>query len=743
MPPRRSAAQGSATRAGFDTTPPRAVAHARRNPSPPATNDLDKNDSGPRMTPHASLERLTAALAAAGLLTLAACGGGGGSTTSDTGAAGATTPTPVATSVTFTGVAATGAPLSGAAIRIKDRTGAVVCDTVADAEGRYRCGLGAGPKPPFVITATLDQTSLTSMAAEATRGTLNVTPLTHLIAARLASNGDPGQLAADIQASPGAVDKTKLEAAVAAMMAVLRPVLDALGEQTHPLTGSFRADGTGHDKLLDALQVSVRPSGDRSNIEITVRTLPTSEHDAPVKVSFTSADAAPAPITQTISPAQMGTDNIPVLLADMMRRMTACYALPQSDRVTNGELAGSALRADACRTLFVDNDPAGYLNNGARVGPGAAFGGMFRANGTGVVFDRPAFEFYRANGDLVFSYRWTSPAGAVDNEQLVARKVGTALKIVGNQYQYDARIRAWAQSREMINTPAFSHIDTGYNLYVSNRVNSLGNSVFSKVEVTTPRGNILTLEPQSGLSYLTLVNGGGQLTGTSVVRLNGRYVDPTTAGHPKDKETALFYADPVANSDEVIRAIPDHGVWRYEFFHADGVTPNVVQHYRTVSRAPTLGEVNAMPFVELTPAARADVVAMSSAKGLILFDKTPSADDPAFAPIAAPNGGDFWFVPSGALAPTSISLYGRAPQVSAPGVTPVVPGARFNDSMSVSTLARKASMPCSRQSAGDLHCDASFPNQFAVGSNVNAFEMWARNARQVEVSKLIGFYKLN
>lgn len=690
------------------------------------------------------VKRIAAALSSAGLLTLAACGGGGGSTTSAEGPASSAAPasTPTASSVTFSGVAATGAALSGARIQVKDRTGAVICDTVADSDGAYTCDLGVAPKAPFVITATLDETSLTSMFAEASSSTVNITPLTHLIAARLSSNGDPAQLAADIQVSASAIDKAKIDAAVAQMLAVLQPVRDALGEQTNPLTGNFSANGTGHDKLLDALQISVRPAGTASNIEITVRTRPTGEDAAPVKVTFSSADTAPTAVASSVSAVDLGADNIPVLLFDMMRRLTACYALPQTDRVTNGEQAGSTIKADACKQLFVNNDPATYLSNGMRVSPSGHFGGIFRAGSTGVTFDRPNFEFYRANGDLVMSYRWTSASGATDNDQIVARKVNGSLQIIGNQYAYDARVRAWAQNRELLNSPTFNHIDTGYSLWVANRVDGSGNPIFSRVEVTTPRGNILTLRPSSGLSFLVLMNASNQPTATSVLRLNGRYIDPTVSGHPKDKETSLFYADSTVYTDDVIRAIPDQGVWKMEFFHADGVTPNVVQHYRTTSRAPTLGEVAMMSFAEVTAAAKADLVSRTAASGLLVLDKTPSADAPSYAPLVAPNGGDFWTVPSGALAPVSVSVYGRAPQVSAAGVTPVVLGARFNDNLSVASVARKALVPCSRQSVGDLHCDATLQNQFAVGSNINSIEMWARSARQVETSKIVGLYKL-
>ena len=702
-------------------------------------------------------KRLTLALVGAGCIALAGCGGSDSSTTigaTPTGGAtttgGSTTttggsPTTIPTtpsSVVLTGTAATGAALADASLKIYDATGAVVCEVKTGSDGAYTCDLGISPKPPFVLVATQDETSLVSIAPDAITGTVNITPLTNLIASTLSSNGDPQKLVDDIKSTPASVDAAKVKASVDRVMTALKPLLDALGTQGNPITTAFKADGTGQDRLLDLLQVSVRPDGTGANNEVTVKSAPSASDSDPLRISFKSSDSTIDPLpTGSVSAESLGNDNVAVLVSDMLKRMTACYAVPLADRVTNGSTTGSMPKSPTCTSLFLNSDPAGFLSNGATVSPTAAFSGMFKTGSTGVVFDRGSFEFKRVNGDYVFSYRWTAADGSTDNENMVARKVGDSLKLIGNQYKYNATVRPYAQVRDLVNTPAFSSINTGYNIWIANRTVG-GNAVFSKVLVTTPKGNVVTYRPTSGLSYLVIekqpAQGGNPavLASTSVLRLAGRYIDPTTPGLPKDKETAIvFSADPATATDDIIRTIPDQSVWKLEFFHADRVTPNVVQTYRTNSRAMTLAEVAATTFVDLTAPARAAVIEGSSALGAFPFD-APDAASPNWVDIGT-SGTAFWRVPSGALAPTSISVFGKPPT----GFTP-----RFSDTVNVSTNARGAIIKCSRQSIDDTHCDTPVGvgqmGQYAVGWKVDALELWARSSRQVEISKLVGFYKL-
>lgn len=681
--------------------------------------------------------QLVLALAAAGLAALGGCGGGGGgdAVPSPSPTSSSAAPAPDAPSaVVLSGTVATGAPFAGAALKVVDATGATVCETVVGADGGYACDLGTAPKVPLAIVAERDGERLVGVAAEIAGGTANVTPITHLVAARLASNGDPLSLVEDVRTSPDMVTPAAVDAAVGAVMTALRPLADAVGANGDPIRTRFAVDGTGHDRLLDTIQVSVRPTGTESNVEITVRTRPGAEDAPPVSLSFTTRDAAiPALSATTVNPATIGGDNIAALIVDLLARTEACYALPRAQRVTNGANPGSTVAAPQCRGLFVGDDPATFLSNGARVGPQGAFKGMF-GSGVGVRFERGTFDFRRAGGDYVISYRWSATDGSTDNESLVARREGAVLKFIGNQYAYDARVRPIAQHRDLIRAPQWSSIATGYNMWIANVVDGAGSPIFERAVVTTPRGTQLTFRPTPGLSQLALARPDGSLSGSGVLWLNGRFLDPAAPGHPRDRESSMLFANPADWSDEAIRAIPDQSVWRVEFFHADPSVPNVVQTYRTISRAQTLAETARTPFAAITASARAGLIEAAGDRAGILVEAPGSLAEPNQADLGSP-ADPFWSVPAGAVAPTWVGVFGRAPSVGA------TPGARFTDGTTVPSAWRHALVRCSRQSLADTHCDPTHQDQFAQGTMLTALELWGRSARQVELSKLVGVYR--
>lgn len=703
-------------------------------------------------------ERGLALLCCAGLLALAGCGGGGGDAERPAGAPApqsGTAPGPSGTSATGTGpsapepmpqanapvvlsgTVATGAPLVGASLVVHDAGGASVCTQTIGADGVYACAIEAGARAPFVVIATRDDTRLVSVRAEATSGTVNVTPLTHLIAATLSPSGDPVRLVDEIRTAPATIDPARLRASVERVMTALRPLLETLGTTTDPIAGRFAADGTGHDQLLDLLQVSVRPevsaNGSAANIEVTVRARPTSAEAPPVSIAFRSdAPSVPALDRTAVSAAAIPAAgvNVALAMADLLRRLNACYALPQATRVTQGTAYGSTVQAPECRGLFADDDPSTYLHGGARVGPNGAFKGLFSST-VGVVFDRPNFEFMRANGDYVIGYRWTAPNGSTDNDQIVVRRQGDRFKAIGNQYAYDSRVRSFAQWRDLVNSPTFSSLSTGYNVWIANRTDGNGQAIFTKVEVTTPRGNTLTYLPSDGMGWLVRARADGTPSTTPVLRLAARWIDPANTASLPQKESGMLLIDPPM-SDAELRDLPDQSVWKLEFFHRDG-SPNVIQTHRTTSRALTLGEVAATVFAEATPAARAALRATSGASGRYTFVAPPSAGTPSWVDLSVDGAvRDFWRVPSGAVAPTSVSLFGRAPGG----------GASFSDTAPVASIARAVQIRCSAQTVADTHCDAGLRDQYAVGGWFNAIELWARSSRQVELSTMLGLYTL-
>ncbi len=663
---------------------------------------------------------------------LAACGGGGGGSGEIAASA----------AVTLSGVAATGAPMAGAAVEVSDRKGDMVCRTTTGTDGKYDCTLDAGAQAPFAVSAKLEDQTLYSTSPAAESATVNITPLTTLIVSRLVPDGDPSTIGAAIHADPGVASETKVQARIDEVKTLLAPVLTAVGDTLDPIRGTFSADGTGHDRVLDALQISIRPEATSSNIEITVKTKPASDDDAPVKLTFNSADSAPASLAAEVRAEDLADDAIAGLAIGLMGRATACYAEPLDVRI-EGVAAGSVLatgdatsvQAPPCRHLFLNDDPSAYLDNGLAVGSAGAFSGLFKDPATGTKFDRVQFEYQWANGDYYLTFRTTSRSGAVGWSALTVRKQGGILKAVGNQYAYDAGVRPVAVDREFPGQPQFSWFGSGYGPAIRNRVDPVTRlAVFTEVHVTAPDGRVSLYRPLAGNIYMGIVSSAGvQRTNVNQI-LGSSFQDAATPGQPlqKDGNGGATFIEPQLTDAELM-ALPDHGAWKIEWVHADAGKANVVQVYRTLTRAPTLGEIRKMKFVQLSAAFKAELMARSDVltQQAFVFG-APSSLVPNTFLIGTAAGGDGWGLPEGAMAPTALAAYGRS-----------ATGASFSNSRSISGADRRGAISCTTLGAGDDHCGTDGGVvQFAEGSKVNFFELNTSTPRQMNVLKQIALYGL-
>jgi hypothetical protein len=672
----------------------------------------------------AGLSALTAAVA----LALTACGGGGTSQ-----------------SIVFGGVAATGAPMAQADVKVFDSSGTAVCDTTTADDGSYSCTLSAGAAAPFAVVAHLGEQSLYSTAATAASGTVNVTPLTTLIVARLAPSGDPASLVDAIKANPTVVDAQKLQAQVDEVKTLLAPLLTAVGDGANvdPISGTFAANGSGHDKVLDSLQVSIRPTGTSSNIEITVKAKPASDTSAPLQLSFKSDDAAPAPLTASIATADLVADGTSHQVDDLMQRLDACYALPLDQRIANvpaGAVSVTGTAADVtaveCKSLFVGDDPSTFKDNGATVGSTGAFAGLFKDASTGVKFDRGNFEYQWANGDMYVTFRTTSSTGVEAWSGMTVHAQAGVLKAIGNQYAYAAAVRPVAADREFPVQPQFSWFGSGYGAVIPNVIDPLtGQPLFKEANVTGPNGISWTFRPFAGYAWMTYVRPSGSQSANNNLFLAAAYQNPSTAGIPAQKDTATFL-DP-AFDDAALQALPDQGVWTVEWVFADTTKPDVVQTYRMLTRAPTIAEVRYMKFAQLSDQFKAELLARSDvvSSGAIVFG-APSATQPNVLSFGTASGGDGWTVPDGAPAPVEIDAFLNA-------AAPTGLGMPFTESTSVGVRDRKATIVCKARSPSDPHCDSSTGiNQFANGVRVNFFTLGSLTSRQLSVLKQISFNHL-
>ncbi|MGY4827579.1 hypothetical protein ACVNIS_03270 [Sphaerotilaceae bacterium SBD11-9] len=645
-------------------------------------------------------------------------------------------PPPPPAPLTVSGVAASGAAFVDAVVSITDSRGVVVgTSTALGASGAFSIPLAAGATAPFVITAQRSNVeggtdSLVSALDSAASATVNVTSVTTLIAARLSPSGNPLALATEMQAQPGLITSTTVATRVAELGQILAPVLAATSTTGFdPIAGSFTADGTGYDRLLDSISVHIIPaSATASNIEIGIRqALSDPSAQLPV-IQFQSGDTLAAiqasnsaVINATIDPGTLVEPGTNALIQQFLARVTDCYALPLASRIAANGTTAADITATACRNLFSQNNPANYLSNGSVVSATQSFSSLFAAGATGVVFDQGTYEFTRTNGDIVIGYHTRSASGSETRDSLVVRKEGNELKLIGNGYAYSGGVNAYMQRRSFptLNQSQYDFHSTGYVLSINNTTLN-GTPVFDRVEVTSPSGATYVMRPLAATESLRLVKN-GVTTGTSYVRMRSVFDDPATPNTPAAVDTGLVFASPELSEAEVA-AIPAQAVWAFNYYLASAPsTLAATQYYRTRSRALTLGEFRTQPMATLTDAQLTGIRAnLSTGGSLILSNSAPYSVS--------------WNVPTGALAPTQVTVFGVK-------YTSQTASQSFTDSATVATTARTANLSCAPASVGDVHC-GSTAGYFAASSFGTGLHLRSRDSAGREFVNFYAMYTL-
>jgi hypothetical protein len=392
------------------------------------------------------MKRTSTALASMAFVSaaLVACGGGGGDNAAVTA--------PPASSTSISGVAATGQAMAGATITLKDANGVSATKT-ADAAGSYSFDV-TNLTAPFVITASLQvgdtQLTLTSMLADkpaaGSTGTANVTPLTNAMAALLAPNGNPEELAA-AGVSKTAVTKAKLDDVAAKIRAAIENILKDAGldpAKFDPVTTVFTANRLGADRVLELVRVELTGQGvsltnpsalDDGNGSASVQITPATTTVAPL----------PAPPAGTTLDA---LDHIATLL-------DTCFADAPAVRVTAQDAAGTptALSAACDAVPMASNYKSGGYNALSR------YAGLLKsADLTGAKFSKPErlFTYAGAAPKVYFRLPYKTAAGAGGILTDVAEQTNPANKpytwqIVGNQRDYDSTVDARLDNVNQLN----------------------------------------------------------------------------------------------------------------------------------------------------------------------------------------------------------------------------------------------------------------------------------------------------
>ena len=579
------------------------------------------------------------ALTASSALIIAACGGGGGSANND------------ALPLTVTGVAATGAPLANASLQIYDKTGTAVLTTPATigADGTYSATIPATATGPFVFEVDNGSDKIYSVMLDKNgSSTVNVTPISNLIAAKLSSTGNPFTLASEIASSAATVSSTTLASANTAIMTALQPLVTALNLDStiNPISTTFAANGSGMDRMLDSLDVKIEPKGTASHIEVTMKQAVAEDQDLP-KITFAHNETPT--VLPTVDVTKLVDSGLTPKIKALLDKLTACYADPLSSRIASSGTTAADILSQNCKDAFIGSNPVAYKSNGMAIGKTQHFGGIFTADSSAQVsFSDPKY-FYTVGvtvasgptaGDIVFGYRWKDEYGNFQIEKNVGRiDTDGKLKLIGNQYVYDGGVGPYSQRRNYLNQPASTFNSVGYSFSLScyqlNQYQSAGNKIV-KVKVTSPGNRTITLVPnlssgtcnygyfviatphdKNGNSTLDGMGDPSNATGTGFVRLQTLYEtgETTATNHPRKMDRLLAFFGGYDGTDftnSEIEALPQFGTWKFEYYKAKttGSTPVATQYYKTTARSLTVnGFKQAVKLPELTAAKRTELIA--------------------------------------------------------------------------------------------------------------------------------------
>lgn len=187
------------------------------------------------------------AICLAACFLLAGCGGGGGAGTSPAD--------------TVSGVAAAGLAISGN-VYLKDSSAVPRELAKSTANGAFSFDVTGLTKPFMLkVVGTANGRNYTLYSVAVDKGSANINPLSNLVVATAAAGADlSGIYAAPASGLSGVA--AALGGALLDVQATLKPLLEKYGVAgVDPIGGSYQADGTGLDHMLDLVGIEVSPSG--------------------------------------------------------------------------------------------------------------------------------------------------------------------------------------------------------------------------------------------------------------------------------------------------------------------------------------------------------------------------------------------------------------------------------------------------------------------------------------------------
>lgn len=635
---------------------------------------------------------------------LVACGGGGG-------AGGA------ASSFSIGGTAATGAPITAGTVKIYDATGQVVASGVTDEQGLYSLSVPMTATAPFVVEVSLAGQRLYSIANGKTDTRANVNQLTNALTSMLSSKGNPELLASELSSGVTTISAQNISNKKELLDTAISPIKSAvlsLGQEVVDFhSGAFSANGSGLDKVLDTTNIfttSIGGSGASSAVNVQIAFNIASDLESTRELPgllFNSGETIQQVESRgnavQINSALLPPTEIGSMYQDFLARMRTCYAVPKAQRVS-----GYTILAQECKDIFVDRNPASYLDGGFELGPNR-FAGMFTLEQPAIFIQTLSPVLIHnitgsgssLNGKAIISFRGEDIDGNYLNSKVVVqvytlngRKV---LGAVGDQNpaEFYVNAEAVATNFPLKNSEAFDYLSSGYAAFIPSSVPNRASVI--KAVLTTPNGSTITMGKWGNRSQLFVcVSGqnpdiGVDCTGLPSFVQGFRYVDAQKHNNGESPvsllrvRSTLVYSRTQDSSntgctafktaynnqsilcprtDNEIESQTPGGLWTAEYTFTDN--SNLVLKARHPVRALSGRELaggtgpntKAARLTSETISALKNLSQLAVTDGRAYSTWTSSPENPIWAP--ADGGFNFaWTVDAGQEAPRKVKAIGR------------------------------------------------------------------------------------
>lgn len=726
------------------------------------------------------------------VVSLVACGGGGDV---------AVVPPSI-----LSGTAAVGAPIEGAGITVFDALGAVVGTGTSSAGGKFAITLTSVGVAPYTLKLVKDEITLHALHTVSASGVVNITPLSDAVVAMVSPTGSADGLVPALQKSATPPTKAVIDQKREVIQTALTSVASAAGFTGSLFTDEFTANGKGKDKLLDSVSVVSTADGvaKSANIQMVVKVATdpvNSTSQLPVvnltsQTSIAQANSARQALG-TLTANDLSPDNSSALYNGLLADLNACYREAPNVR-TDGV---SVVRSDACKKVFLNNDPTQYLNFGQRLGSTAQFPGLFTY--PGAVEFKPVTKPYLVQdlmgtrrgdgiGRAIVAMSWVNEQGNRENIMLYATKYTNngqeILGLSGDRNIYPWSVSSLTQLRAfpLKSDRSLDYVQSAYLIGVRDLITS-GKSVVNYVTVTTPnQKKILLASAEGGASRdlaicrVNEVNLGPdnqattpkftesttysarpkyKCTGTSkMLTFAQRFISTAETRLPSDiRDVGILRpldasGQPFTPDSSTLANYASMGMWAIEYTFMDGTKHT--QRTWSVARPMTVeemlgpnGPAAVMPDYTAATMAAIKALKIQSSNLLTACFSGDATCDPLQSPVPTPATGGFQLAWTESAVPmTNLWVSGRRNEenntrtwISGTNAT------SWDDTLPVRSTIRSSEIKCSRLSEADAHCKSSVAvgglGDFHPRSWMTYSELWGKDAEQRSLTRSYNWYQ--